>query len=258
MKHLTAMLLLIGLPIMSMAQTPYYPGTLTQTGPVNPPLGGAIPCDTPENIIANCSFETGDLTGWIVNDLNAPFLPVQAAVAGGSVGFGFFLTEPTDGTFVALHGFDGDGPGVIELAQDVTLPLGTVTLTFDYRGAWDLATFGAAVDRTFEVQVQPTGGGVALQTDVLLTAPAGDITTDTSPLTATVDLSAFAGNDVRVAIVGVVPEVNTGPAQIQIDNVSLIGTGEAAIIPTLSQYGLLIAILLLAGVGLFVLRRKPV
>ena len=95
--------------------------------------------------------------------------------AGSSPGFGFFTSAPTEGTSAALHGFDGDGPGTIEIYQDLTLG-GETALRFDYRAAWDLLNFGAILDRSFEVVVEPAGGGVPLQTDLILTASAGTVT----------------------------------------------------------------------------------
>jgi hypothetical protein len=133
-------------------------------------------CDlVPGNPIANCGFETGDFAGWVTQDLATPFFPLQVNVAGVSPGFGLFLSNPTQGVFAALNGFDGDGPGTIRIAQDVVLPHGSDQLVFDYECGWNTAGFGATEDRTFEVNIEPSGGGVPLQTDLILTAQAQTI-----------------------------------------------------------------------------------
>ena len=180
----------------------------------NATTGGGGGC----NLFTNCSFETGDTTGWVINDINSPFIPISVVPDGTDIGFGFFLTQATDGAFSLIAGFDGDGPGVVEFAQDVVLPSDISTITFDYRGAWDLQGFGAAVDRTMSLEVQPSGGGAALQSDLILTATAGDLVTDSGPQSASVGVSSFAGQAVRIALVMDIPEDFTGPAFIQFDN----------------------------------------
>ncbi len=208
--------------------------------------GGASSC----NLLTNCSFESGDTTGWVINDLTTPFLPVQAVTDGADIGFGFFLTEATEGLFSAVNGFDGDGPGAIELAQDVTLPSNVDSISFDYRAAWDLQTFGATIDRTFSVQIQPSGGGAAMQSDLLLTAAVGELITDTGALSANIDVSAFAGQSVRFSLVWDIPEPNSGPAFFQVDN--FVGGFQPPVVPTLNTYSMLfMGVIILAVLFLF-------
>jgi hypothetical protein len=177
-------------------------------------------CNTAGNPIANCGFETGDFTGWVVNDIAAPFFPLQVGGAGISPGFGLFTSQPTEGSWAALHGFDAGSPGFIELAQDVNLPDSTENLIFDYRAGWDMFNFpGSTQDRLFQVRIEPFGGGAAMQTTTILTAMAGTILTDTGSLSGTVDLSAYAGASVRISFRWIVPESSTGPAFFQLDNV---------------------------------------
>lgn len=254
---LTAILMLV--PALAMAQP--YAADFTQSNDfVTPDSAHDCVADV-DNPVVNCSFETGDFTGWGTQDLSAPFLPLGVFTGGGSVGFGFFLTAPTQGLVSAVTGFDGDGAtgatSTISLFQDLTLPDGLVTLEFDYRGAWDL-TFGATIDRTFSVSVQPSGGGVPMQTDLLLTAVAGDTVLDTGLSSAAIDLSDFAGDDVRLSFDWFVPEDNTGPAQVELDNVLItaIPIVNPTEIPTLSQVGLAFMILLLSAASFFAMRRR--
>lgn len=172
--------------------------------------------------IVNGSFETGDFTGWITNDLTDPFFPLQVDDAGVTPGFGLFSSAPTDGKFAALHGFDGNGPGIISLAQDVFIETGITTLTFDFRAGWDMQNFfGSSLDRLFEVNIETAGGGANLLNENFLTAEAGSINLDTGNLSGTLDLSAFAGQNVRVKFDSFIPEDFTGPAFFQLDNVAL-------------------------------------
>ncbi|MCA9705705.1 MAG: hypothetical protein KDK70_07650, partial [Myxococcales bacterium] len=141
----------------------------------------------------NCSFETGDFTGWTTVDLLTPYIPLSVSMGGDMApDFPSFTTAPTDGSFCAITGFDGDGPGTIEIGQDITLaPAPPADLVFDYRAGWELAMFGATLDRTLEVQIEPPGGGVPMDTVLILTAPAGNLTTDTGDLMGMVDLSPY-------------------------------------------------------------------
>ncbi len=168
---------------------------------------------------ANESFETGDFSGWLTQDLSNPFFALRVDGAGISPGFGLFSSAPTDGLFAALHGFDGNGPGTITVAQDFDLPAGATALEFDYRGGWVL-TFGATQDRTFEVTLRPAGGGAPFEPpQLILTALAGTVVPDTGNLVGSIDVSAYAGSTVQVSFEWFVPENFTGPAFFQMDNI---------------------------------------
>lgn len=135
----------------------------------------------PVGIFTNPSFESGDLSGWITTDMSAPFVALQASTGGVNPGLGLFTSAPSDGSFSAIHGFDGDGPDTITLAQDVTLPADAVFLTFDYRGAWDLLNYGATQDRVFSVIFEPAGGGAAYESFEIVRASSGDFVGDIGP-----------------------------------------------------------------------------
>ena len=220
---------------------------------------GSAMCEAGECVESceNCSFETGDFTGWTVVDLTEPFiaaavledgmvpggvvaLPGPAFAAQGAqqayegeLGFGVILppmeggsffgpVTATDGTYVAVNGFDGNGPGTIEFGQDITLREGVTTVEFDYRLGWDLLNEAdATVDRTFEVHIEPEGGGKPLET-VLIETAAFDTVGDTGLSSGAVDVSTYAGQTVFVNFVWVVPENFTGPAQAELDNIRVL------------------------------------
>ena len=136
----------------------------------------------------------------------------------------------------------------------MTLPAGATTVEFDYRAGWNLNHPMAAVPtmaKTFVVEVEPTGGGPALQSTTVLTAMPGTVTLDTGALGETVDISAFAGQSVRLSFEWFVPESFTGPAFFQLDNVLV-----SVAVPTLPQWAAMVLSLLLAAAGVLLLRRR--
>jgi IPTL-CTERM motif len=217
-----------------------------------------VDCQASPSPILNCGFESGGFSGWITRDLSDPFFPLLVAEAGISPGFGLFASDPPQGIYAALTGFDGNGPGTISLAQDVGLTSAATTLSFDYQCGWDLVSFGASVNRTFEVNIEPDGGGAPLQTDVILTALAGTTALPGTGgnQTATVDVSGFAGQRVRISFDWIVPEYFTGPAFCQIDNVFIDGGRLQSDVPTLSEWGMILAAGMLGILSLIALRRR--
>jgi hypothetical protein len=173
--------------------------------------------------IDNCGFESGFLPAWVGADLDPPLLPLQVALAGTSPGLGMFACTPTDGSYAIVTGFDGAGPGIIQLHQDLANPISGSLLVFDYRAAWDLVTFGGGtLPRTFEVAIEPVGGGAPLASAVVLTAMPQTRVLDTGPLIHALPVSAFAGQFVRVAFRWHVPQYFTGPGFFQLDRVRIV------------------------------------
>jgi len=171
-------------------------------------------------LITNASFETGDFTGWITQDLTTPFSAMQVGGSGVNPWASFFSSSPTDGSFAALHGFDGNGPGMIKIGQDITVTSSSI-ITFDYRAAWQ-TTFNASLERNFFVSIEESGGGVVFETFNILTVPINDTISDTGDLFGSIDLSAYNGQTINLNFVWDVPENFTGPAFFQLDNVRSI------------------------------------
>lgn len=197
--------------------------------------------------IVNGSFETGNFAGWGLADLTSPSEP--ATVRGNGFNGGFFSTAATNGVFSATHGFDGGGPGTIRLFQDIgTIDSASNLLTFDYRVAWDHYHYGS-LPRTFSLNVFQEGTFNSLASTELLRANAGTANPDTGNLIGSINLSAFQGQNVRIAFDSVIPEDWTGPGFLQLDNVQL----NAAAVPEPSS---LVMVGTLFAAGAMVNRRR--
>ncbi len=189
---------------------------------------GSASCQAGECVESceNCSFESGDFTGWTVVDLTEPFIPAGVGADGfdpEQLGF-FGAVTATDGTSVAFNGFDGNGAsdtGEIAFGQNLDIREGATTLEFDYRVAWDLLNEATAlVDRTFEVHIEPAGGGKPIETALVETAAFG--TVGDVGNSGSVDVSAYGGQTVFVNFVWTVPEDFSGPARAELDNVRVL------------------------------------
>ena len=220
-------------------------------------------CDTvPLNPIANCGFETGDFTGWVTQDLTEPFFALEVGGAGISPGEGLFTSDPPQGIYAALNGFGGDVIGTIRVVQDVVLPPGSTELTFDYRCGWDLEfeDIPSVQKRTFSVNVEESGGGAILQSDLILNPQAGTqaLPDNGGNMVGEVDVSAFAGQAVRISFNWFASAFSTGPAFCQLDNVSVEVIPLPVDVPTLSEWGLIAMAGILGIIGFMVMRRRKV
>ena len=186
---------------------------------------------TKGTLISNGSFENG-FTDWTVSDINSPTIPLQIRTGGYNPGEFLFLSAPTDGTHAATSGFEGYGPGIVRLAHDVAVTSVEPFIRFDWRAGWDMLSFnGSTKPRTFAVTIEPSGGGPVMQTTTILTAPPRTKNLDNGPQTGVVDLSAYIGTTVRVCFDLILPEIYTGRAFFQLDNVRTAAIQPASINP---------------------------
>src|SRR5205823_776780 len=81
--------------------------------------------------------------------------------------------------------------------------------------------YGSTKSRRFGVTIEPYGGGLAFQTNTVLTAEPGTANYDTGDLTVILDLAAYSGRAVRVSFDTEIPESFTGPGFLALDNVLL-------------------------------------
>ncbi|MCG8466206.1 MAG: choice-of-anchor D domain-containing protein [Xanthomonadales bacterium] len=236
--------LLLAASVAAQAQQGSYSSALQFDASKTNPRGSTVDCETiVNNPFTNCGFETGDFTDWATTDLTMPFGPLAVLMMGPPPpppppppprGGGGGTIIPTQGSYAAFSGFDGNGPGIIEIAQDVSFPNGTTAVTFDYSA--NVSLF-AGMPREFRVEIQPSGGGAAMATQSILVVNPGNV--DTGPLSETVDVAAFAGQDVRVAFVLDVPENFTGPGFFQLDNIGaeITPIPDIQVMPAMADFG---------------------
>ncbi|MEJ7809525.1 MAG: hypothetical protein WKG32_03825 [Gemmatimonadaceae bacterium] len=201
----------------------------------------------PADPIVNGSFEvnggvgTRIFAGWTVVDLPGSAVPGSWFVQRGTASplNSFLVASPTDGLFAAMT--DQNGPGAHLLYQDVTVPAGGATLSFDLylnnhaSGYFSPNTlsFVGVPNQQFRVDimnpaapVDDVGAGV-LQT-VYRTLPGHPLVLGYRTVTA--DLSAHAGRTVRLRFAEVDNQLffNVG-----VDNVRL-----GAALPPATCFGL--------------------
>ncbi|PHS64914.1 MAG: subtilisin, partial [Flavobacterium sp.] len=175
-----------------------------------------------DQLINNGSFESGDFTGWTVVDFTTPFVPYFVGPISNGAGF-FSDALPTDGGFLAGNGFDGAGPDESVLYQDVSIPTGVIsaTLSWDENIDYDLDSFCIGCsDRIYEVQIRDTDDNV-LEVIQQVVALANVIDSDNVWNSLSVDLIAYAGQNIRIAFWQSIPDAFSGPAKFALDNVSL-------------------------------------
>jgi hypothetical protein len=178
-------------------------------------------------LIINGSFESGDFSGWNVSTAatggdGSPFQPwsVTPGGAGGFPAFEILPTLPQHGTHNAWNGFDGGGPMEFRMYQDISIPIGVaLSLSWRDRAQWNFCC-GQTMPRTYQVQLRDPATNAVLST---LYSFSTDIVAgyhDTGWLTHSHDLSAFAGQTVRIFFLETIPEFFTGPGQIEFDSIS--------------------------------------
>jgi PKD repeat protein len=180
--------------------------------------------DSGQQLVTNGSFEAG-FTGWMTQTTGFTYGD-WATVPAGMGFFPLLPTEPQDLFQVALNAFDGFDPMEFRLYQDVTIPAGAqgVTLSWKDRVQWDY-TFapGLAQARTYVVEVvDPTTGTLLGTLYSFSTGPeATNPTGNTGWLSHSADLTAFAGQSVRLMYRELIPEGLAGPGSFELDAVSI-------------------------------------
>ncbi len=170
------------------------------------------------------NFENGNFGNWQVLDCIEPF--DSARIQEGFYDNGFFYPTSPKGDDLSgkyyLNGFDGGGPCNIEMYQDITLPLDAHFLAWDQWIAYDLQSFGANIDRFFEVHIQEWGGGQILDTLYQFRAIAQSTQLGSGWSSKAVDISEYAGQNIRIAFCEIIPEYFTGPARLALDNIMIL------------------------------------
>jgi hypothetical protein len=178
-------------------------------------------------LIVNGSFETGNFKGWNVSTVatggsGSPFQPwsVTSAGFGGFNGYQIVTTLPQHGTHDAWNGFDGGGPMEFRMYQDISIPSGvSLNLSWRDRAQWNFCC-GQTQPRTYEVQLRNPSTNAILTTLYSFSTGVEDFYHDTGWLSHSHDLSAFAGQNVRIFFLEKIPETFSGPGQIEFDSIS--------------------------------------
>ncbi len=166
----------------------------------------------------NGGFETGDFTGWIAIDNGLPGLNPWAVCEANQCGF-FGNSEPVEGQFDALNGFDGEAGYQAFLSQDISVPENGGVLSLADRIQFDSLGIPSFLPRVYELQIRDQDGDlleVLHHEEILLN---GQPFTDLGWRLRSFDLSQYGGQTVQLRADLFVPETFTGPAQFEIDNV---------------------------------------
>ena len=196
---------------------------------------------TETELISNGSFES-DLSDWnsiIENGTDGSGngnCQLKWFAADDSTGICCCVNDvfPTDGTSAAFTSFDNNVANTIyRLEQTVSLPgnFNDLQLSFDWLGEFNL-TFGATIARDFIVNINDSANNT-ITTVYSSQIPPNEITSVSEfiSLNITSDLLAYAGQDVTLSFVAVIPEASSGPAKSLVDNVSLIASLDSNVFP---------------------------
>lgn len=200
---------------------PYFAPAKSGSAAAQKPL---VATTAPVSLIQNGGFETGDFSGWTTVSGPGDQLTPWEVTSQGVPGPYFGNAVPFEGAYFANNGFDGSGGLYYDLYQEVTIPSAaqSALLEWSERLQWSI---GGTVGRTYEVTLQPAGGGAPLAR--LFSTTLGPITAgDSAYVTHSVDLiqaaPGVAGQTVRINFHESIPETFTGPAQFDLDGISLV------------------------------------
>lgn len=170
--------------------------------------------------LLNGGFEDGTFSGWMFGDNGIPGLNPWQVCPAGSCGY-FLNNQPFEGIYDALNGFDGDAGYTAYLSQDIQVPIEGASVVFYDRIQYDGLGIPSTLPRVYEVQVRDFND-IPLQVlhrqEVMLN---GQPFTDLGWQRRAFNVSAYAGQTIRIYISLYVPETFTGPAQIEFDGFRL-------------------------------------
>lgn len=206
-------------------------------------------------LLQNGGFETGNFTGWTAtNNIASQLTPWTV---GGSSGGFWRNTSPLDGNFSAFNGFDGAAGLEYNLFQDVAIAANsTATLTTNHRIQYDSLGISSSLDRLFEISILDLSNNLLQTLFSQSVTMKGSSYTDLGWVANTFDVSSFAGQTLRLNFRHFIPENYTGPANLQLDNISLNATPNSATPPADVPEPGTVGALALMGVSGFLTKRK--
>ena len=165
----------------------------------------------------NGSFETTDFYGWIEDN---DFEVVESGRSLGSIWDQFFSIEATDGNYAAVHESSGL-IGTVQLSQELYIPAGGASLTFDYRMGWDLTSGYSTQPRQFKISIYPENSDTALITHLIKEVAPNTKLLDSGIQSGNIDVSEFSCQSVRISFEFYYPEQNSSLSLLLLDNVKL-------------------------------------
>lgn len=173
--------------------------------------------------LPNGGFESGGFAPWTT--VTGPGKELTPWIV--TTGDGYFENGvPSEGTHFAQNGFDGEAGLFYDIYQEIAIPACATSaiLKWSERIQWDMVPYGATQPRIYVVSLQLTGGGAPLA--VLYTMNLNPRTRgDTGYVSHSVDLLSAApditGQIVRINFHEYIPQTFTGPAQFDLDGISL-------------------------------------
>jgi VCBS repeat-containing protein len=183
------------------------------------------------NLIVNGGFETGNFSGWTVSPFgNQGWYQWQVTPAGGGTTHtSVSLSSPFAGVYSAWNGFCcNTNPNPEYIYQDVTIPASqNAVLKWSSRIQSNLTDFCSPVQcgsNIFRVEVLNPANSAVLQTLHTFTA-VGGANYNTGWVTHTANLSAFAGQTVRIRFstnyTSLISGHLNGPGRAELDEISL-------------------------------------
>jgi subtilisin family serine protease/DNA-binding beta-propeller fold protein YncE len=178
---------------------------------------------TPLPPVVNGGFESGDFSGWTATSNGLQGL-TPWTVTGPAAGY-FGNSNPPEGGFDALNGFDGAAGLTYTLSREISVLPGAAQAELTYYDRIQFDSFGtpSSLPRIYEATVRNLAG------DVLALIVHEEILLDGRPYTdlgwqrRSVDLAPFAGQTIRIRIDEYIPESFTGPAVIEFDDFRTAG-----------------------------------
>lgn len=179
-------------------------------------------------LITNGGFETGNFTGWTATNATNPWMnwAVSPAGAGGNFVPVPVITSPREGVRDAWEGIACNAGAAFTLDQLITIPAAsTASITWRHRYQMNLSGFCGTTGSTacgnavYAVQILNTSN-VLLQTLYTVTT-ASSTNTDTGWQYNLRNLSAYAGQTIKIRFMTTVSITWAGPGQLEVDAVSV-------------------------------------
>ncbi|MBS1796914.1 MAG: carboxypeptidase regulatory-like domain-containing protein [Acidobacteria bacterium] len=207
-------------------------------------------------LLVNGGFETGNFTGWTTTNPTGSWQNWQIVANGyelcpgcGTSPFSPTPASPQQGTRDAVNGVTASANQQYIMYQDVTLPAATTAgLLWKDRFQMNLSDFcstAAGCGQAFYFVEITNTSNVVLQTLYSVTAP--PLTkTNTGWVNHSVNLSAYAGQTIRIRFRDYTTVTFIGPGQAEIDAVSV----QSPFVPTASNVSVGGRVLTDSGAGI--------